>query len=48
MWLDREPRDFGGTTRLASNNDECTAINSRMWVAPPGQCFVTQTWTVWP
>ena len=48
MWLDREPREFGGAVRLAANAAECTAATNRTWLAAPGQCFVTQTWTVWP
>jgi len=46
LWLDREPRDFGGTSRLAQSSAECLATINRIWVAP--RCFVTQTWTVWP
>ena len=48
MWMDREPRQFAGQTRLAQTLAECEAITNRTWFAPPGQCFVTQTWTVWP
>jgi len=48
MWLDREPRQFGAQMRLAQTQAECEAITSRIWLAPPGQCFVSQTWTVWP
>lgn len=48
MWLDREPREFGNQTRLAQTQAECEAITNREWADPPGQCFVTQTWTVWP
>lgn len=54
MWLDRDPRDFGGTTRLAQTQAECetdaggVAIANRTWVATSARCFVTQTWTVWP
>lgn len=48
MWLDREPREFGDQTRLAQTQDECEALTNREWANPPGQCFVTQTWTVWP
>lgn len=48
MWLDREPREFGSQTRLAQSQAECEAITNRVWADPPAQCFVTQTWTVWP
>jgi type IV pilus assembly protein PilV len=48
MWLDREPRDIGGVTKLAENAAECNPIPSRLWVAAAGRCFVTQTWTVFP
>lgn len=48
MWLDREPRQFGTQTRTAQTLAECEAITNRVWMAPPGQCFVSQTWTVWP
>jgi type IV pilus assembly protein PilV len=48
MWLDREPREFGIQTRLAQTQAECEAITNRVWADPPAQCFVTQTWTVWP
>ena len=49
MWLDREPRKFAGGTRLATTVGECTTGRAnRTWVAPPNQCFVTQTWSVWP
>jgi len=48
MWLDREPREFGGQTRLAQSGAECIAIANRVWLDPPGQCFVIQSWTVWP
>ncbi len=48
LWLDREPRTFGGTSRLPNTQAECEAIAARLWIAPPGKCFVTQTWTVWP
>lgn len=46
LWLDREPRDFAGTTRLPASDAECTARAQRAWIAP--NCFVTQNWTVWP
>ena len=46
FWLDREPRDFAGVTRLPATAAECTARPQRAWTAP--NCFVTQTWTVWP
>lgn len=47
-WLDREPREFGNQTRLPQNAGECTQRNNRIWDAVAGQCFVTQTWTIWP
>ncbi len=47
MWLDREAREFGGTTRLP-NEGECTALTNRVWQADVERCFVVQTWTVWP
>ena len=48
MWLDREPREFGNDTRLPQNQAECEALVNRQWQAATNQCFVTQTWTVWP
>lgn len=48
MWLDREPREFGAQTRLPQTDAECTERNNRVWQADVGQCFVTQSWTVWP
>ena len=48
MWLDREPRDFGGTTRVAQTQAECESVPNRTWQLAFNQCFVTQTWTVWP
>ena len=48
MWLDREPREFGGATRLAESAGECTQLNNRAWQGDDNQCFVTQTWTFLP
>ena len=49
FWLDREPRDFSGVSRLAQDAAECTTnATNRTWIASAGRCFVTQTWTVWP
>jgi type IV pilus assembly protein PilV len=45
-WIDRTPRDFGGTVRTAQTAGECNAIASRFWDG--ANCLVTQTWTVWP
>ncbi|MFT5445000.1 MAG: type IV pilus assembly protein PilV [Gammaproteobacteria bacterium] len=49
MWLDREPREFADGIRLANTSSECTTgQTNRTWVSPPNQCFVTQTWSIWP
>jgi len=50
MWLDREPRDFGATTRLPASQTECEAVPNRIWRTEfsPGRCYVVQTWTVTP
>jgi len=50
MWLDREPREFGGDTRLPEDKGECEALPSRIWRSHGGtdRCFVIQTWTVQP
>jgi type IV pilus assembly protein PilV len=48
FWLDRIPRNFGGTSRLAQSETECEAATNRTWIVASTQCFVTQTWTVWP
>ena len=45
-WLDREPRDFDGVTRLPLTEAECEARVMREWTAP--NCMVIQTWTVRP
>ena len=45
-WVDRDARDFGGTTRLPQNQAECEARAMRQWAAP--NCLVIQTWTVRP
>lgn len=46
MWLDREPRSFGGVTRLPATQVECEALAMRQWRNP--NCMVMQTWTVTP
>jgi type IV pilus assembly protein PilV len=48
MWFDRDPREFGNETRLAQTAAECTARPNRAWQADVNQCFVTQSWTIWP
>ena len=45
-WIDRTPRDFGGTSRLPLTEAECEALARRFWDAP--NCMIEQTWTVWP
>ncbi len=45
-WLDRTPRDFGGTIRAPSSVADCAAIAGRFWDGT--NCLVQQTWTVWP
>ncbi len=47
-WLDRTPRDFGGTVRVPGTAAECDAIAARFWDAGSGACLVEHTWTVWP
>jgi len=48
MWLDRDPREFGNQSRLPQTAGECTQRNNRTWNATLTQCFVTQSWTIWP
>ena len=48
LWFDRTSRDFSGTSRLAQSKAECEAVVNRTWVAAASNCFVTQTWTIWP
>lgn len=45
-WIDRTPRDFGGTFRAPASAADCAAIAGRFWDGT--NCLVTQTWTVWP
>lgn len=47
-WIDRTPRDFGGTVRAPSTAGECGTIAGRFWDAGNNTCMVQQTWTVWP
>lgn len=47
-WIDRTPRDFGGTVRAPSTAGECATIAGRFWDGANGTCLVQQTWTVWP
>jgi prepilin-type N-terminal cleavage/methylation domain-containing protein len=55
FWMDRQPRNFGDTSRLAQNQAECelqadgvTPITNRTWLTAAARCYVTQTWTIWP
>lgn len=48
MWLDREPRDYSGTSRLPATQAECEAVDARFWSTTSSSCLVTQVWTVWP
>ena len=43
-WIDRTPRDFGGTVRAPSSSADCAAIAGRFWDGV--NCLVQQTWTV--
>ncbi len=45
-WLDRTPRDFGGTVRAPASAADCATIAGRFWDGT--NCLVQQTWTVWP
>ncbi len=45
-WLDRTPRDFGGTVRAPGSLADCGTITGRFWDGT--NCLVQQTWTVWP
>jgi type IV pilus assembly protein PilV len=45
-WIDRTPRDFGGTVKAPSSAAECATISGRFWDG--ANCMVQQTWTVWP
>ena len=47
-WIDRTPRDFGGTVQIPSTAGQCGSIPGRFWDAGNGTCMVQQTWTVWP
>ena len=46
QWIDRTPRDFGGTVRAPSSAADCGTIAGRAWDG--ANCLVQQTWTVWP
>lgn len=45
-WIDRTPRDFGGTVKVATTSAECASIGGRFWDGT--NCLVQQIWTVWP
>ncbi len=45
-WIDRTPRDFGGTVRAPSSAADCAAVAGRFWDG--ANCLVQQSWTVWP
>ena len=45
-WIDRTPRDFGGTVRAPASAADCATIAGRFWDG--ANCLVQQTWTVWP
>ncbi len=45
-WLDRTPRDFGGTVKAPTTSGECASVAGRFWDG--ANCLVQQTWTVWP
>jgi len=47
-WVDRTPRDFGGTVQAPATAAQCNTIAGRFWDAGAGACMVQQTWTVWP
>ena len=47
-WLDRTPREFGGTVRLPVSAAECEALTKRLWDGVNNTCLIEQTWTVWP
>jgi type IV pilus assembly protein PilV len=47
-WIDRTPRDFGGTVRAPSTAGECGSIAGRFWDGVNNTCMVQQSWTVWP
>ena len=45
-WIDRTPRDFGGTFRAPQSLADCNAVPGRFWDG--ANCLVQHTWTVWP
>lgn len=45
-WIDRTPREIGGTVKIPTTSGECTSITGRFWDGT--NCLVQQTWTVWP
>lgn len=45
-WLDRTPRDFGGTVKAPTTAAECALVAGNFWDGT--SCLVQQTWTVWP
>lgn len=47
-WIDRTPRDFGGTVQIPSTAAQCNSVPGRFWDAGAGTCMVQQSWTVWP
>ena len=47
-WIDRTPRDFGGTMRAPASAADCVSVAGRFWDAVDSTCMVQQRWTVWP
>ena len=45
-WIDRTPREIGGTVKIPTTSAECTSITGRFWDGT--NCLVQQTWTVFP
>jgi len=45
-WVDRMPRDFGGTMRAPASAADCATVAGRFWDGT--NCLVQQAWTVWP
>lgn len=47
-WIDRTPRDFGGTMRAPASAADCVSVAGRFWDGVDSTCMVQQSWTVWP
>ena len=45
-WVDRTPRNFGGTMRAPASAADCATVAGRFWDGT--NCLVQQAWTVWP